>query len=349
MANVQQNSIAELPTCKPAGSPPNLFSVVVPLYNKKPYIRRCVESVLQQTFKKFELLVVDDGSTDRGVLELTGIEDPRLGILRQENQGVAAARNAGVARTKGEWIAFLDADDFWLVNHLQELDKIIASNCDAGLVATGHVERTADQEFPLVTHEFCRIATLDYFSEAAKKMGVVCSSTAAVRRSAFNTVGGFENFRPGQDRRLWSRIALDFPVAVSSKVTAVYCRGTGGVIESMANVTSRKPGKLTLADVTPDVALLAGCFEEKKYQNKRNSIVAYLNSRVHGSIRGALYRGNVHEARSLSKLFISPRLFRFRILSYVFLLPDVCIEMMLVLFRARKLLWKKNSKLTVLE
>src|SRR5687767_11003972 len=89
------------------------FSVVVPLYNKRSFIRRAVVSVLSQSFTDFELIVVDDGSTDGSFEEIRDIADPRLRLIHQRNQGEGLARNTGMAAARGVWIAFLDADDMW--------------------------------------------------------------------------------------------------------------------------------------------------------------------------------------------------------------------------------------------
>ena len=92
-----------------------MFSIIIPLYNKEKYIVNTIKSVLNQSFSKFEVIVVDDGSSDNGVNAVKKIDDSRIKIITQKNQGVSAARNNGIKNAKYEYIAFLDADDLWKV------------------------------------------------------------------------------------------------------------------------------------------------------------------------------------------------------------------------------------------
>src|SRR5687767_12772807 len=93
-------------------------SVIVPLYNKGPYVRRMLDSISAQTFSDFELIVVDDGSTDDGPVQVDRHPDRRIRMVRQANAGPGAARNRGISEASGELIAFLDADDEWLREYL---------------------------------------------------------------------------------------------------------------------------------------------------------------------------------------------------------------------------------------
>ena len=99
------------------------FSVIIPLYNKAPYIERAVKSVLSQDYPHFEIIVVNDGSSDGGEKIVTKLEDERLKLVSQKNAGVSAARNTGAKEAQYEYLAFLDGDDTWEPNFLSELVK----------------------------------------------------------------------------------------------------------------------------------------------------------------------------------------------------------------------------------
>ncbi len=108
-------------------------SVIIPVYKVEKYISETINSVLNQTYQNFELIIVDDGSPDRSVEICQQFKDPRLKIIRQKNQGVCAARNTGISHANGQYLAFLDGDDLWLPQKLEKHLKHLESSPDVGV------------------------------------------------------------------------------------------------------------------------------------------------------------------------------------------------------------------------
>ena len=114
-------------------SPTPLISVIVPVYNVEKYIRACLESVLQQTFDIFEVICVDDGSTDRSVDIINEFTDSRIRVISQKNRGLAGARNTGIRFSKAPFVALLDSDDLWHPEKLQQHFKHLCDNPQLGI------------------------------------------------------------------------------------------------------------------------------------------------------------------------------------------------------------------------
>lgn len=111
-----------------------MFSIIIPLYNKEQSITNTLNSVLNQTYKVFEVVIVNDGSTDKSVEKVLAINDSRIRVIHQDNQGVSSARNKGINEAKYDWIAFLDADDLWENNKLQLVADAIFLNQNLDLI-----------------------------------------------------------------------------------------------------------------------------------------------------------------------------------------------------------------------
>ena len=205
-----------------------MFSVVIPLFNKASFVGRAIDSVLGQTVTEFELLVVDDGSTDGGSRVVERFHDPRLRLLRQENAGVSAARNRGIEAALGRWITFLDADDEWNIDFLETILRLTNRFSEAGLCATAYSIVTPDgrsrsPKFRGIPKSGWEGIIDDYFRCAAFSEPPVCSSAVAIRREVFADVGGFApGKRMGEDLDMWGRIALKYPVAFSSRIGSIY-------------------------------------------------------------------------------------------------------------------------------
>ena len=197
------------------------FSVIIPLYNKEAYVRKALESVIAQTFKDFECIVVDDGSTDNSADVVRELVNDRFRLIRQPNAGVAAARNNGVKASKGEYVCFLDADDWWEANFLEEMDRLITEYPEAGLCATNYVYYK-----PGKTHVALNLSRgyIDYpkaYYEGSS-MPVWTGATCMLRK-VFDEMGGFPNgIKLGEDFLLWAKTALHYPIAFCEKPLAYY-------------------------------------------------------------------------------------------------------------------------------
>lgn len=206
------------------------FSVVIPLYNKAQYVAKAINSVLLQTFTDFELVIVDDGSVDDSmeIAEKAIIGQPNCKLIRQENAGVSVARNNGVAASQGDYLCFLDADDWWEPTFLEKMSKFIDEFPEAGIYGanytivneTKHKTRVApigvDEGFEKGYINYCRV----YAKNLSMPLwtGAVCMS-----RSIFDEFGGFQKgIKLGEDFLLWIRIALKYKVAFLNKPLAFY-------------------------------------------------------------------------------------------------------------------------------
>jgi glycosyltransferase involved in cell wall biosynthesis len=207
----------------------NGISVVIPLFNKAPHIRRAIDSVLGQTFRDFEVVVVDDGSTDGGP-ERVGGGDGRIRLVRQRRAGAAAARNAGIRAARGRLIAFLDADDSYNPGFLGEILRLAARYPAAGAYGTSLEVVREDGTRRLWRSSALRRARAedvligDYFG-AVLDGPVISASSSAVPARVFERVGLFpEGVELGEDLDMWMRIGARFPIALSGYVGAVYHR-----------------------------------------------------------------------------------------------------------------------------
>jgi len=201
-------------------------SVVIPLYNKERHIARAIRSVLDQTYGDLELIVVDDGSTDAGAAVVETIRDPRLRLVRQENVGECATRNRGIAEANANMVAFLDADDEWMPEHLETIRRLAKKYPECGAYASTTVtvdllgKRTVPEHVGIPAHPWEGVIP-NYFRSATSYP--VSASAVAIPRRVFDSAGLFPvGVTIGADLDMWCRIALRFPIAFSTHVGALY-------------------------------------------------------------------------------------------------------------------------------
>lgn len=200
------------------------FSIIIPLYNKENFVSETLKSVLDQTFTDYEVIVINDGSTDKSVAAVEQINDKRIKLFHQKNQGVSVARNKGIALAQADYICFLDADDFWYPHFLQSFyDLIQKYRSQAVFSAAFEVETQWRTFVPLYSIDASEKDLIVDFFEASKKECVLWTSCVVIHKQVFQQVGMFDpTIRIAQDTDLWIRIGLEFPVVFSWNVLAIH-------------------------------------------------------------------------------------------------------------------------------
>ncbi len=195
-------------------------SIVIPAYNSMKYLPDTLSSVWRQTFTDFEVLVVNDGSSDNIKEWASQVKDSRFKFISQANQGVSAARNAGILASQGDYIALLDADDLWAPTKLETHVLCLDKNPKVGLVCSWTAMMNAQGQ---PTGRFMKpVADGNIYTKILVKNIIDCPSVL-VRRSCFNEVGLFDtNIRYNEDWEMWIRIAARYEFAVIKEPLVYY-------------------------------------------------------------------------------------------------------------------------------
>lgn len=241
-----------------------MFSVVIPLYNKELSIGNTIQSVLNQTYQDYEIIIVNDGSTDNSLHVVEQINDSRIRIITKPNGGVSSARNRGIKEAKYDWIAFLDADDFWKSDHLITLHDNIIKHPEYKIFCNSYSRSFKEQNIFDQKHKIKIIN--DYFKEALNNLfcwtGVVC-----IKRPLLDEVGFFnEKLSRGEDLEIWMNIGRNYPIVWTNKITAIY--------------NQESENKLTRSNIP-----LNKCIENYlDFKNKSSSETEYLQMLANGKI-----------------------------------------------------------------
>jgi glycosyltransferase involved in cell wall biosynthesis len=213
------------------------ISIVVPLYNKEKHIKRAIDSVFAQTIQDFELIVIDDGSTDKSAQVVKEIKDYRVRLIRQVNQGEGAARNRGIDEARFDLVAFLDADDAWKPQFLETILSLRNKYPNAGAYVTAYeiIGKNGDlikRRYLGIPHTKWDGIIPNYFRSAVGGSPVF-SSSVAIPKYVFACVGNFPvgEKLAGVDLDMWLRIALKYPIVFSTYVCATYFRNAENRID----------------------------------------------------------------------------------------------------------------------
>ncbi len=209
----------------------DLISVIMPCYNMEQYMENSINNVLSQTYGNVELIVVDDGSTDgsRDILKKFGSD---IIVILQENTGPGPARNRGIEKASGQYIAFLDADDYWESYCLQSLHDAL-NNTDAGLSYCGwqNVGGPPNRCQPYIPPDYEKEDKVERFLKSAAPWPI---HAALVRSDILKNIDGFdEQWATCMDYDLWLRIGTKWPIVRVEAVLAYYRHHDGGQITSL--------------------------------------------------------------------------------------------------------------------
>lgn len=274
-----------------------MFSVIIPAYNSEKFIMGAVSSVLRQTNPDFELIVVDDGSKDATGKIVRGVEDPRVRYFYRENGGVSAARNTGIAESRGEYVCFLDSDDEWREDHLAELASLIDEYPDCGMYITGYDIRLNNGELIHKSRDILKgIASERIFSEDGYRTLISTgyffnTNTICCRKAVFDKVGLFAvGVKNGEDDDMWMRIFAYYSIAISKKSTTVYDRSNSG---ATGHRLVFEPVFLSRID-----AIMA---DADIPQQRKESLLCWVERHKLSQARKYILAGNKKEARRIIK------------------------------------------------
>lgn len=199
------------------------FSVVIAVFNKEAYLAKTLQSVLDQTFTDFEVVIVNDGSTDGSEAKILSFKDDRINYFKQENKGAAAARNTAIQKATGDYIALLDADDWWYPNHLELFQKSIQFFPEENVFANAQeleiFEIIKPAQYSFEKHN-TKVSIEDYFT-ASFQTSILHSSNFAVKKDFFKVVGYYnETYKTGEDTDLYIRMGLKTNIAFCSVISS---------------------------------------------------------------------------------------------------------------------------------
>lgn len=218
------------------------FSVVISVFNKEKYIAETLKSVLAQTFTDFEVVILNDGSTDNSKAEILKFKDPRIRYFSKENQGASAGRNFTIQQAEANYIALMDADDYWYPFYLEEQNRLLTEFPNESVFATATEIKRNRKTFKnsYSTQTFGKDSILvDYF-QASQLDSVLLSISTVLKKTIFENVGWYDpKIKSGEDTDLYVRIGLKYKVVFSPKVCATYIIRKNSLFQSVKNLEEK--------------------------------------------------------------------------------------------------------------
>ena len=219
------------------------FSIVIPLYNKENYIEKTLQSVFNQSYSNYEVIIVNDGSTDKSIDVVNQFSNENIKIINQTNQGASSARNQGIAEASNQWIALLDADDIWLKNHLKELEKTINLLPKADMVGNAYeiiLHKTFHKK-PIYSKSLpCVPAYIDDYFSYSLIDRLFITPAIAFKKNRFESVDGFDSsIISGEDTEFISRFAINFILGYNPNITVINLKETENNLSTLKDIYAR--------------------------------------------------------------------------------------------------------------
>ena len=282
-------------------------SVIVPLFNKEPFVRRALDSIARQTFRDFEAIVVDDGSTDRGAELVRTFADERVRLISQANLGPGAARNRALLEAQGDLVAFLDADDEWLPGYLAEVVRLlddagaeVASATCAYVIEPGGKSRKSMWQRVGLTEGTHRVSASNSAALVVEMLAYMTPCTTITRAIVLRRWGGFyshDKCRYAEDSFLWLKVLMNETVAFT--------------FQSLARLhidASSLSGNLTRARPVEPFLIRSDEVEASTPTHLRDLLSRVLAIRALKTACMLGYWGQWREARELVRRFNVPRM-----------------------------------------
>jgi glycosyltransferase involved in cell wall biosynthesis len=276
-------------------------SVIVPLYNKGPYVERAMKSILAQTYTDFEVIVVDDGSTDDGATRVQILSDPRIRLIHQANAGPGAARNRGIAEAKGELLAFLDADDEWMPDYLEtSVDMLDEASAEVASVTSRYIDGMSSESMWRargLDDGLHRVGADTTGQLLVNKLAFMSPCSTLIRAKVVRQFGGFydqNGCRYGEDALLFLKVLLNYTVRFSMAPHSHFHREASGLSSHYTKARPIEPFLLHPNDVRAECPVeLQGVLEE------------FYKLRALKTACAVGYFGEWRQARALLNRFVS--------------------------------------------
>ncbi len=203
-----------------------VFSVIIPLYNKEKYIKATLNSVIHQIHSTFEIIIVNDGSTDNSLKVVNSISDYRIQIINQQNKGLSAARNTGIKAAKYDYIAFLDADDLWSEDYLLVISKLIKNEEEAGVYSTKSAILKPKQKFDLSQTTYSSKKTTLISNYFQFKKNLFSNSSVVINHQVFDNIGYYdESINYGEEEDFFIRCFSKYKLVHYNENKVYYLKG----------------------------------------------------------------------------------------------------------------------------